>query len=84
MASPFPSDEWIEACRERLNDTEEYAENGQGRGVGFDDDVAFHVRADDRLAGDLYFFIGLEDGGVHRGARSRRPGRGRRRLHVPR
>jgi putative sterol carrier protein len=41
---------------------EEYAENGQGWGVGFDDDLAFHVLADDRLAGDLYVFIGLEDG----------------------
>ena len=62
MATPFPSEEWIAEWRERLNDNEEYAEKGQGWGAEFNGDFVFHVRADDRLPDDHYFFIGLEDG----------------------
>ncbi|QLD90752.1 SCP2 sterol-binding domain-containing protein [Natronomonas salina] len=62
MAIPFPSEAWITEWRHRLNDNEEYAEAGQGWGVGFDGDFVFHVRADDRLPEDAYFYIGLEDG----------------------
>ena len=62
MATEFPSDEWIQAWRERLNDNEEYAEKGQGWGVGFNGDFVFHVQADDRLPEDRYFYVGLKDG----------------------
>jgi len=62
MAIPFPSDEWIQEWRERLNDNDEYAEKGEGWGDGFNGDFVFHVRADDRLPEDHHFFIGLEDG----------------------
>ena len=62
MAIPFPSEEWIAEWRERLNDNEEYAAKGQGWGAEFDGDFVFHIRADDRLPEDRYFFIGLEDG----------------------
>jgi putative sterol carrier protein len=62
MSVPFPSDEWIKEWRERLNDNEEYAEKGQGWGVGFNGDFIFHIRADDRLPEDHYFYIALEDG----------------------
>ena len=62
MAIPFPSEEWIAEWRERLNDDEEYAEKGQGWGAEFNGDFVFHVRADDRLPDDHYFFIGLKDG----------------------
>ena len=62
MATPFPSEKWIAEWRERLNDNEEYAEKGQGWGAEFNGDFVFHVRADDRLPDDHYFFIGLEDG----------------------
>jgi putative sterol carrier protein len=62
MTIPFPSEEWIREWRRRLNDNDEYAETGQGWGVGFNGDFLFHVRADDRLPKDHYFFIGLEDG----------------------
>ncbi|WP_336136027.1 SCP2 sterol-binding domain-containing protein [Natronomonas amylolytica] len=62
MSVPFPSDEWIKEWRERLNDNEEYAEKGQGWGVGFNGDFVFHVAADDRLPEDRYFYIALEDG----------------------
>ena len=62
MATPFPSEKWIAEWRERLNDNEEYAEKGQGWGAEFNGDFVFHVRADDRLPDDHYFFIGLEGG----------------------
>ena len=62
MATPFPSEKWIAEWRERLNDNEEYAEKGQGWGAEFNGDFVFHIRADDRLPDDHYFFIGLEDG----------------------
>jgi putative sterol carrier protein len=62
MATPFPSEEWIAEWREQLNDDEEYAEKGRGWGAEFNGDFVFHVRADDRLPDDHYFFIGLEDG----------------------
>lgn len=62
MSVPFPSEEWIAEWRERLNDNQEYGDAGQGWGVGFDGDFVFHVRADDRLPEDHYFFVGLEDG----------------------
>ena len=62
MATLFPSEEWIVEWRERLNDNDEYAEKGQGWGAEFNGDFVFHVRADDRLPDDHYFFIGLEDG----------------------
>lgn len=62
MATPFPSDEWIREWRRRLNDNETYAVKGEGWGVGFNGDFVFHVRADDRLPEDHYFYVGLEDG----------------------
>ena len=62
MATPFPSERWIQEWREQLNDDEEYAEAGEGWGVGFDGDFLFHVEADDDLPEDRYFYVGLEDG----------------------
>jgi putative sterol carrier protein len=62
MAIQFPSEEWIVEWREQLNDNDEYAEKGQGWGVGFNGDFVFHIRADDRLPEDRYFFIALDDG----------------------
>jgi len=62
VATPFPSEEWIVEWRERLNDNDEYAEKGQGWGTEFNGDFVFHIRADDRLPEDHYFFIGLDDG----------------------
>lgn len=62
MAIEFPSEEWIVEWREQLNANETYAEKGSGWGVGFDGDFVFHVRADDALPDDRYFFVGLEDG----------------------
>jgi len=59
---PFPSDEWIEEWRERLNADETYEEVGAGWGVGFDGDFLFVVAADDRLPETKYYFVGLEDG----------------------
>lgn len=62
MAIPFPSPEWIDEWRERLNEDVEYAEKGAGWGVGFDGDFVFVVGADERLPETKYYYVGLEDG----------------------
>jgi putative sterol carrier protein len=62
MAISYPSEEWIQEYQDRLNDSEEYSETGDGWGVGFNGDFVFHLVADDRLPEDRYFFVGLEDG----------------------
>lgn len=65
MTLEFPSDEWIKAWQEELANDEEYAETSEGWGVDFDGDFVFHLRADDRLPEDRYYFVGLEDGDVY-------------------
>ena len=62
MAFEFPSEAWMEEYRNRLNESEEYGEQGAGWGVGFNGDFIFHIVADDKLPEDRYFFIALEDG----------------------
>ena len=62
MAYEFPSEAWMEEYKNRLNESEEYGEQGAGWGVGFDGDFIFHIVADDRLPEDRYFYIALEDG----------------------
>lgn len=62
MSIPFPSEDWIVEWREQLNDNDEYAEKGQGWGVGFNGNFVFHIRADGQLPDDRYFFIELDDG----------------------
>jgi putative sterol carrier protein len=64
MAITFPSEEWIQEYQRRLNENEEYDEKGAGWGVGFNGDFIFHLRPDDRLPEDEYYFVGLEDGEV--------------------
>ena len=65
MALQFPSDEWIKAWEETLENDPTYQEASDGWGVEFDGDFVFHLRADDRLPEDRYFFVGLEDGDVY-------------------
>ncbi|WP_254535369.1 SCP2 sterol-binding domain-containing protein [Halomarina litorea] len=65
MAHRFPSEEWIQAWQEAVNDDEVYGERAAGWGVDFDGDMLFHLQADDRLPEDRYFFVGLEDGAAH-------------------
>ena len=62
MAYEFPSQAWMEEYKDRLNESEEYGEQGAGWGVDFNGDFIFHIVADDRLPDDRYFFIALEDG----------------------
>jgi putative sterol carrier protein len=62
MAFQFPSEAWMEEYKNRLNESEEYGEQGAGWGVGFNGDFIFHIVADDRLPEDRYFYIALEDG----------------------
>ena len=65
MAIKLPSEaeEWIESWKDNLNASEEYAEVGQGWGVGFNGDFLFQIRPDDLYDGDpVNLFVGLEDG----------------------
>jgi len=62
MTFQFPSEAWMEEYKNRLNESEEYGEQGAGWGVGFNGDFIFHIVADDRLPEDRYFYIALEDG----------------------
>ncbi|WP_424017127.1 SCP2 sterol-binding domain-containing protein [Halorientalis pallida] len=63
LTLPSDADEWIEAWGEKLNESDEYSEVGEGWGVDFNGDFLFHIRPDDTYDGeDLYFFVGLEDG----------------------
>jgi len=62
MTHEFPSEEWIRAWRAAVNGDEAYAEAADGWGVEFDGDTLFHLRADDRLPDDRYYYVELEDG----------------------
>ncbi|MFB6205252.1 MAG: SCP2 sterol-binding domain-containing protein [Haloglomus sp.] len=61
-AYDFPSEEWMQEYKERVNESESYAEAGAGWGVGFNGDFLYVIEADDRLPETRYFFVGLEDG----------------------
>jgi putative sterol carrier protein len=52
----------MEEYKHRLNDNEEYEEQGAGWGVEFNGDFVFHIVADGKLPEDRYFVIALEDG----------------------
>jgi putative sterol carrier protein len=64
MAHEFPSEDWIRAWRRAVEESGEYRERAADWGVEFDGTVLFHVRADDRLPDDHYFFVDLEGGEV--------------------
>lgn len=62
MAKTFPSDEWFETLKDRLNDNETYAEQASGYGVDFNGDYVFTINAENGLEETVHYFIGLEDG----------------------
>ncbi|MFB6282337.1 MAG: SCP2 sterol-binding domain-containing protein [Halobacteria archaeon] len=73
MAVEFPSDEWIEAWKDKLNDNEEYREKAQDWGLDFNGDFLFTIEPDnealkeefeDRVSdkGDIHYYVGLEAG----------------------
>jgi putative sterol carrier protein len=63
---PSESDEWIDEYQEKLNESEEYSEAGEGWGIGFNGDFIFEIQPDDTYDGDsLYLFVGVEDGSCH-------------------
>ena len=62
-ALPSEADEWIEEWRDQLNASEEYAEAGEGWGIGFNGDFLFEIRPDDVYDGEsVYLFVALQDG----------------------
>lgn len=62
MATRFPSDEWFEELKERLNDDETYAEQAAGWGTDFDGDFIFTIDPADGLEETVHYYIGLYDG----------------------
>lgn len=62
MAETFPSIDWFEELKERLNDNETYAEQAAGYGVDFDGDYVFTIEAGDGLTETVHYYVGLEDG----------------------
>lgn len=56
MAIDFPSEEWIEEWHDRINDNEEYAEQGSDWGVGWNGDFVFEITdlpLEETTVGDL-------------------------------
>lgn len=62
MAKRFPSDEWFEELKDRLNNNETYREQASGYGVDRNGDYIFTIQAGDGLNETVHYFIGLEDG----------------------
>lgn len=65
MAITFPHEaaEWLEAYREVLNDSDDYAEEGADWGVDFDGSFVFEIRPDSAYDGDsVYMYLDLVDG----------------------
>jgi len=73
MAVEFPSDEWIDEWKERINDNEEYSEKASDWGVGWNGDFIFTIEVEndelkedfsDRIGDDgkVHYFVGLEGG----------------------
>jgi putative sterol carrier protein len=68
MAIKLPSeaDEWIAEYKDKLNESEEYSEAGQGWGLGFNGDFLFHIQPDEMYDDDpVYLYIVVEDGSCH-------------------
>ncbi|MDZ7730634.1 MAG: SCP2 sterol-binding domain-containing protein [Natrialbaceae archaeon] len=60
---PADADEWVQEWRNNLNESEAYADAGEGWGVGFNGDFLFEIRPDDTYDGDsFYLFLELENG----------------------
>jgi putative sterol carrier protein len=63
---PSEADQWIAEYRDKLNESEEYTQAGEGWGVGFNGDFLFHIQPDDSYDGEpVYLYIAVEDGSCH-------------------
>jgi putative sterol carrier protein len=68
MATKLPSEaeEWISQYEDKLNESEEYTEAGEGWGVGFNGAFIFEIQPDSTYDGDsINLFIDVEDGSCH-------------------
>lgn len=60
---PSEAEEWIGQYKDALNESAEYAEAGEGWGVGFNGDFIFEIQPDDAYDGEpVYFYLALQDG----------------------
>lgn len=65
MAFKLPSeaDAWIEEYKDKLNESDEYSEAGEGWGVGFNGTFIFEIKPDDFYDGEaVNLFIDVQDG----------------------
>lgn len=62
MAIRFPSDEWFEELKTRLNENEEYERQAEGWGVDFNGDYILTIQAGNGLDETVQYFVGLKDG----------------------
>ena len=65
MAYKLPSeaDEWISEYQNKLNESEDYTEAGEGWGIGFNGTFLFEIQPDDTYDGEsINLFIDVEDG----------------------
>lgn len=62
MAATFPSEEWFDELKARLNANETYGDQAAGYGVDFDGDYIFTIEAGDGLTETVHYYVGLEDG----------------------
>jgi putative sterol carrier protein len=68
MAIKLPSeaDEWIAEYQDKLNESEEYSEAGEGWGQGFNGAFIFEIQPDGTYDGDpINLYVGVEDGSCH-------------------
>lgn len=62
MAKQFPSDEWFDELKDRLNSNETYAQQAEGWGTDFDGDFIFTIEPGNGLNEVVHYYIGLYDG----------------------
>ena len=62
MTELFPSQEWFEELKDRLNSNDEYAEQAEGWGTDFNGDFIFTIQPAGSLEETVQYYIGLHDG----------------------
>jgi len=60
---PGEAEEWIDAYKEKLNESDQYSHAGEGWGEGFNGDFIFEIQPDDTYDGEpVYLYLKLKNG----------------------
>lgn len=62
MSVQFPSDEWFEKLKEKLNNNDTYNEEATGWGTDFNGDFILTINPGDGLSETVQYYVGLYDG----------------------